>query len=57
MTGQKLDLPSKGDKGNLKFDITSFKGLLVNVNSEFTINIKDNNGKKISAVLKLKGIG
>lgn len=57
LTGQKLGLPSKGDKGNLKFDITSFKGLLVNVNSEFTINIKDNNGKKVSAVLKLKGIG
>lgn len=50
--GKKLEVPSKGDKGNLKFDISPFLEMLDTTNS-FVVQIKDNNGKSASATIKL----
>ncbi|WP_298554043.1 DUF4493 domain-containing protein [uncultured Parabacteroides sp.] len=41
----KLEVPNRGEKGKLKFDISSFKKLLESNNS-FNITIKDKNGKE-----------
>lgn len=50
--GKKLEVPSKGDKGNLKFDISPFLEMLDTTNS-FVVKVKDDNGKSASATIKL----
>lgn len=50
--GKKLEVPSKGDKGNLKFDISPFLDMLDTTN-EFVLSVKDANGSSASATLKL----
>ena len=50
--GKKLVVPSKGDKGNLKFDISGFLGLMDTSNS-FKISLGDKNGEKTNATIKL----
>ncbi len=50
--GKKLEVPSKGDKGNLKFDISAFLSMLDTTNS-FAVTMKDANGKSASATITL----
>ena len=50
--GKKLVVPSKGDKGNLKFDISGFLGLM-DTNNSFKISLGDKNGETTSATIKL----
>lgn len=50
--GKKLVVPSKGDKGNLKFDISPFLELL-EANNTFKVTIKDKIGKSATATIKL----
>lgn len=50
--GKRLEVPSKGDKGNLKFDISPFLDMLDTTN-EFVLSVKDANGSSASATLKL----
>ena len=50
--GKKLTVPSKGEKGNLKFDISPFMGMLDTSNS-FKVSLKDKNGESTSATIKL----
>lgn len=50
--GKKLEVPSKGDKGNLKFDISPFLDMLGDEN-KFVLSVKDANGSSASATLKL----
>ena len=47
-----LVVPSKGEKGNLKFDISGFIPLL-DKNNTFKVSIKDNDGTSTSATIKL----
>lgn len=47
-----MGLPKKGDKGKLKFDISPFLELMQATNS-FKVMVKDNNGKSITATIKL----
>lgn len=47
-----MGLPKKGNKGNLKFDISPFLGMLEASNS-FKVTVKDNNGKDVTATIKL----
>lgn len=49
---KKLTAPSKGEKGNLKFDISPFMSMLDKENS-FKITIKDKNGESTNATIKL----
>lgn len=48
----RLEVPSRGEKGKLMFDISPFKKLLENNNS-FNITIKDKNGKEDKAKIVL----
>lgn len=50
--GKTLVVPSKGEKGNLKFDISPFMEMMDKSNS-FNIKLKDKNGESTSAVIKL----
>lgn len=50
--GKKLEVPSKGDKGNLKFDISPFLDLMVETN-KFVLKVKDANGSSANATLIL----
>lgn len=50
--GKELVVPSKGEKGNLKFDISPFVGLM-DKNNSFNIHLKDKNGENTSAIIKL----
>lgn len=50
--GKKLSVPSKGQSGNLKFDISPFMGML-DTNNSFKVSIKDKNGEKTNATIKL----
>ena len=50
--GKKLTVPSKGEKGNLKFDISPFMGML-DTNNSFKVSLKDKNGESTSATIKL----
>ncbi len=50
--GKTLVVPSKGDKGNLKFDISGFLGMLDTTNS-FKISLGDKNGEKTTATITL----
>ncbi len=50
--GKTLVVPSKGDKGNLKFDISGFLGMLDTTNS-FKISLGDMNGEKTTATITL----
>lgn len=47
-----MGLPKKGDKGNLKFNISSFLTLMEASNS-FKVTVKDNNGKSVTATIQL----
>lgn len=49
---KKLSVPSKGQSGNLKFDISPFMGML-ETNNSFKVSIKDKNGEKTNATIKL----
>lgn len=51
-SGKKLVVPSKGEKGNLSFDISPFLGML-DTNNSFKVTIKDKNGKSDTATIKL----
>ena len=48
----KLVVPSRGEKGKLKFDISSFSDLFGSSNT-FNIYIKDKNGKEDKAKIVL----
>ena len=50
--GKKLEVPSKGDKGNLKFDISPFLDMLQDTN-KFILQVKDANGSSANATLIL----
>lgn len=50
--GKKLEVPSKGDKGNLKFDISPFLDMLQD-NNKFILQVKDANGSSANATLIL----
>ena len=50
--GKKLIVPSKGEKGDLKFDISPFMGML-DTNNSFKVSLKDKNGESTSATIKL----
>lgn len=50
--GKKLVVPSKGEKGDLKFDISPFLGML-DTNNSFKVTVKDKNGKSDTATIKL----
>lgn len=50
--GKKLTAPSKGEKGNLKFDISPFMSMLESDNS-FKVTVKDKNGESTNATIKL----
>lgn len=47
-----MGLPKKGEKGELKFNISSFLSMLGSSNS-FKVTAKDNNGKSVTEVIKL----
>lgn len=47
-----MGLPKKGDKGNLKFNISPFLSMLGSNNS-FKVTVKDNNGKSVTEIIKL----
>lgn len=47
-----MGLPKKGEKGNLKFNISPFLGMLGSSNS-FKVTVKDNNGKSVTETIKL----
>lgn len=49
---KKLSVPSKGQSGNLKFDISPFMGML-ETNNSFKVSIKDKNGEKTNTTIKL----
>lgn len=51
-SGKKLVVPSKGEKGNLSFDISPFLGML-DTNNSFKVAIKDKNGKSATTTIKL----
>lgn len=53
--GKELKTPSKGSKGNQKFDISPFLDLLVQVggNSSFLVSMKDKNGKSVEQTITL----
>lgn len=50
--GKKLTAPAKGEKGNLKFDISPFMSMLDTDNS-FKVTVKDKNGENTNATIKL----
>lgn len=52
-SGKKLTVPSKGDKGNLKFDISPFLSML-DIENSFVVTVKDDNGKSANATITLK---
>lgn len=47
-----MDLPLKGDKGDLEFDITPFLSML-ETNNSFEVTVKDKNGESITKTIKL----
>lgn len=49
---KKLTAPAKGEKGNLKFDISPFMSMLESDNS-FKVTVKDKNGESTNATIKL----
>ena len=51
--GKKLSVPARGEKGNLKFDISPFLDML-DTDNTFKIVVKDKNGKKETATIRLK---
>lgn len=51
-SGKSLSVPSKGDKGNLKFDISPFLSLLESSNT-FKVTVGDANGKSATATITL----
>lgn len=50
--GKTLNVPAKGSKGNLTFDISAFMGML-DTNNSFKLYVKDKNGKSATATIKL----
>lgn len=50
--GKTLNVPAKGSKGNLTFDISAFMGML-DTNNSFKLYVKDKNGKNSTATIKL----
>lgn len=51
--GKQLSVPARGEKGNLKFDISPFLDML-DTDNTFKIEVKDKNGKKETATIRLK---
>lgn len=51
--GKNLTVPARGEKGNLKFDISPFLDML-DTDNTFKIVVKDKNGKKETAIIRLK---
>lgn len=51
--GKKLVVPAKGEKGNLKFDISPFLSLL-EAKSSFAVTVKDKNGESSNATITLE---
>lgn len=47
-----MGLPKKGNKGNLKFNISPFLNMLGSNNS-FEVTVNDNNGKHVTEIIKL----